>query len=45
MMNPFADPAALDKLRANPSTRAYLDQPDFMAMFDMAKGNQQLMTQ
>ncbi|RDD44899.1 Stress-induced-phosphoprotein 1 [Trichoplax sp. H2] len=45
MPNPFADPGALDKLRANPTTSAYLNQPDFMAMFNVAKSSRELMTQ
>lgn len=33
MVNPFSDPMAEFKLRSNPKTKTYLDDPDFVAKF------------
>ena len=43
MPNPFTDPMAEFKLRANPKTRPYLDDPDFVAKFYQLKKNPQSM--
>ena len=42
--NPFASPEAIGKLRADPTTREYLNNPSFMQMLGMAQSNPQLMT-
>lgn len=37
--NPFSDPAAMDKLRAHPKTRAFVDDPSFSTVLSLLKQN------
>ncbi|XP_075238952.1 stress-induced-phosphoprotein 1-like [Convolutriloba macropyga] len=42
--NPFGSPEAIMKLRSDPRTREYLNDPSFLQMLSMAQSNPQLMT-
>ena len=39
MDNPFATPDLFTRLHANPKTRAYLQQPDYLQMLELLKRN------
>lgn len=41
--NPFSDPNALDKLRAHPKTRAFVDDPSFTNTFHLLQQNPNLL--
>ena len=43
MTNPFMDPLAEFKLRANPKTKAFMDDPDFVSKFKQLQKNPQNM--
>ena len=42
--NPFSSPDAIMKLRADPRTRGYLDDPSFLQQLSMMNSNPQMMT-
>ena len=42
--NPFSSPDAIMKLRADPRTRDYLDDPSFLQQLSMMNSNPQMMT-
>lgn len=42
--NPFSSPEAIMKLRADPRTRDYLDDPKFLQQLNMVQSNPQMMT-